>query len=122
MTASREDLREDLRAMVAAAPELSEDERDHLADVFLDRLENDYHLVPRGQRVPAPAAPGMTRGRLPFPFIGPAILLAFGFMAVLWLLATSVFAFHHAPVFLFVILFFVALRLIRPWGRRRMYP
>jgi len=69
MTASREELRDDLRAMVAAAPELSEEERDHLADVFLDRLEAGYRLVPRDGTAPEPSRHAARAGVVaPSPF------------------------------------------------------
>jgi hypothetical protein len=112
---SRDELREDLRAMINAAPELGEEERDHLADVFLDRLEEGYRLVPRGQDIAQPARPAPGRGG--FPFAWPVGV--FALMAVVWLLVSSVFvAAHHAPVFLFVILIFFALRFF-VWGPRR---
>jgi Flp pilus assembly protein TadB len=117
---SRDELRDDLRAMINAAPELGEEERDHLADVFLDRLEEGYRLVPRGQDLAEPARPAPRRAGFPIPFAWPLGL--FALMAVVWLLASSLFfAAHHAPVFLFVILIFLALRFF-VWGpRRRLY-
>lgn len=121
MSASREELRDDLQAMINASPELGEEERDHLADVFLDRLEASYRLVPRGQSNPESGRPAPVRGAFPFLSFWPVIPLAFAFLAV-WLIAASAFALiHHVPIFLFVILLILVLR-FRPWGpRRRMF-
>ncbi|HZU14284.1 MAG TPA: hypothetical protein VFB58_15700 [Chloroflexota bacterium] len=121
MTAAREDLRDDLRAMVAAAPELSEEERDHLTDVFLDRLESGYQLVPRNAgRSPAPIS-SPPRGGFPFPLRGVVsivLVVAVLMMAVRALAFAAGFA--HLPVFLFVVLMFLALRFF-VWRPRRLY-
>lgn len=121
MTASREDVRDELRATIAAAAELSEEERDHLADVFLDRLDTEYRLVPRGQPISEPERRprGYGRGPIGFPFFWPALVAGLGLAAVLWLVTVSVFAVAHPPIFLFVILLFVAFRFWRP--RRHFY-
>jgi hypothetical protein len=55
MEASREDLRERLVAALEASPELEAEQRQYLADVFLNKLDEDYQLVPRS------GAPGRHR-------------------------------------------------------------
>jgi hypothetical protein len=47
MEASREELRERLVAALEASPELETEQRQYLADVFLNKLDEDYRLVPR---------------------------------------------------------------------------
>lgn len=123
MSTTREDLRDHLVAVLAAAPELPEDEREHLADVFLDRLDADYQLLPRGQAVSEPGRP-RPRGA-PDPFIfwraWPIPIGLIGLVLLLPLLLISAFVFVHPPIFLFALLIFLVLR-SRMWRpRRRMY-
>jgi len=124
MASSRDDLRDNLLAALQAAPDLPAEDRSHLADTFLDSLDRDFLLVPRSQAsqarsVPNPTSrPRFTAGRVWWPLPGAFI----GLMLLAWLLLISAFAFHHAPFFLFIILFFVAFRVIRPRMHRRGGP
>ena len=122
MTKTRDELREHLLAALEAAPELPKEDRGHLADAFLDSLDRDFELVPRSpaaQRRPVSSVPRteppIAGFRLWWPAPGIIALLLLSFAIV------SVFAFHHAPVFLFVILFIVAARFFGPWRGRRRY-
>lgn len=49
MAGEREELRDELRAIMAARDELSPDAEDHLVEVFLDRFQERY-LVEQGRR------------------------------------------------------------------------
>lgn len=44
---TRNDVREHLIAVIRASEELPPEDREHLADVFLDELERTHQLVPR---------------------------------------------------------------------------
>jgi hypothetical protein len=66
MVASRDELRERLVAALEASPELDKDHRQYLADVFLNKLDEDFQLVPRSgmarQSAPATLSRGSGRG------------------------------------------------------------
>src|SRR5947209_6335375 len=47
MEPDREALRDELLAMLHAAPELPQEDRASLADVFLDKLQAGYEVIPR---------------------------------------------------------------------------
>lgn len=122
MDTTREELRNHLVSVIAAAPELGAEEREHLADVFLDRLEADYRLAPRASP-PPPADPHRARAGSYFPFfrfwaIAAAVL---GVAVMLSLVTTSLFAFSHPPILLFVILLVLVFRYGHRRPRRRMY-
>jgi hypothetical protein len=94
MTTSRDELREHLVAAIEAAPELSKESRQHLADVFLDQLHADYDLVPRGtgkrpQTFRQPGSPWWRRHWVP-------IVCAI----VFFVFVLPVMAQHHFWVFL----------------------
>jgi hypothetical protein len=125
MEPDREELRTDLLAMLNAAPELPQDDRGSLADVFLDKLQAGYEVVPRTRAQSARPAP---RQRPTPTFPGRAAAVA-GFLlliSVLWMTAMSVGAphWHHPPVFLFPLLVLLVLRLRRgrPGGWYRYAP
>ncbi|HEX6506846.1 MAG TPA: hypothetical protein VF221_04365 [Chloroflexota bacterium] len=108
MTTSRDELRESLVAAIEAAPELPKENREHLADIFLDRLNAEYDLVPRGPgRRPQPARPagGAAWGK---PWVPIALVLAF----LVFVLPAVV---HHFPIFLLVLVavFFIVKRVRR---------
>lgn len=116
------ELRDELLATIAAAPELSREEREHLADVFLDRLDAEYVLVERGAANRNGARPVQPRN-FGFPSLPPiavaAIVAVAGFMLVAMLAMSATV--HHPPVFLIPVLFFLAMRFF-VWGpRRRMH-
>lgn len=97
MATTTDELREHLVAAIEAAPELMKEDREHLADVFLDQLHASFNLVPRApgkgsqSARPAGQAAGGT-GWIPF-----ALLLAF-------LAFTLPAASHHdVPIFLVVV-------------------
>ena len=122
MTRTRDELREHLLAALEAAPELPREDRGHLADAFLDSLDRDFELVPRSVAARTRTAVGPRGARIPVYgfrpwWPAPAIV---GLM-LLFFAMVSVFAFHHAPVFLFVILFIVAARFFVPWRGQRKY-
>src|SRR5947209_4484059 len=105
MATTDDELREQLVAAIEAAPELAKEDRQHLADVFLDQLNARYDLIPRGsQTKPQPVLPA---GRPPWhprwvPF---ALLFAF----IVFVLPAAFH--HHAPIVLFLALaIFLALK------------
>jgi hypothetical protein len=103
MTADRDELREQLLAVIEAAPELPKEGRKHLADVFFDRLSAEYDLVPRGTgTLRRPGGPPGKWGRRP-PWVPIVLALAF-------LLFVVPAAIHHFPIFLLILLivFFAA--------------
>jgi hypothetical protein len=117
MESEREELRAELLAMLHAAPELPQDDRASLADVFLDKLQADYEVVPRG-RTKSVRAP--QRERTPIRFADWSRLGArFGalllIVTVLWMtvLTSGSTHWHHPSLFPLVILFFVAMRFLR---------
>jgi len=50
MTTSRDELRNHLVAVIEAARELPSDSREQLADGFLEEMNRQFDLVPRGSR------------------------------------------------------------------------
>jgi hypothetical protein len=125
MEPDREELRTDLLAMLHAAPELPQDDRGSLADVFLDKLQAGYEVTPRAR---TDSVRTVSRQPRPIVFPGRAAAIA-GFlllMSVLWMTAMSVGAphWHHPPVFLLPLLVLLVLRLRRgrPGGWYRYAP
>jgi hypothetical protein len=107
MATSREEFREQLVAAVEAAPELPREDRQYLADVFLDRLNAEYDLVPRGTgRRPLREKPdGKGAGRVPW--LPIALLLAF-------LIFVIPAAIHHVLVILVIVAgVFLAIKAVR---------
>jgi hypothetical protein len=96
MAATHDELRDDLVAAMEASPELDTESRAHLADVFLDRLNSEYRLVPKSEPVrrsyapapnPAPMPPVQRRGYDFPPVFGLALvvvvaLVVFGHIAI----------------------------------------
>lgn len=125
MTATREELRDHLTAVIAAAQELPKEDRSYLADSFLDELETQYQLVPRvagsrqkgGGRARRPFA-GSFLGWPPLPvglmFLLPLLLLPFFLLSFFVL----VHVFFHPPVFLLVLALLLLFRFTRPRQRR----
>jgi hypothetical protein len=107
MALSRDDLRTDLLAVLEAAPELSRDNREHLADVFLDRLDEQFRLVPRprdrawsdGLMTAWSTFLQAARGWLPL------LAAGFGLLLLLPLLVLPFFVLFHAPFLIFVLVF-----------------
>jgi hypothetical protein len=127
METPNEDLRTHLRAVIEAAPELARDDREHLADVFLDELYKGYELVPRSaqrSRRPDVSAAGQAVARTARHWWLAALAglaLLFALPSLFWATTGGAHV-HHPPVFLFFVLFFVAMRVFGPWrrgGRRR---
>jgi hypothetical protein len=125
MEPDHEELRTDLLAMLNAAPELPQDDRGSLADVFLDKLQAGYEVIPRARAQNVRSAP---RPRLAPAFPGRAAAVA-GFlllMSVLWMAVLSSGAghWHHPPVFLLPLFFVLVMRLRRgrPGGWYRYAP
>jgi hypothetical protein len=129
MDRSNEDLRTHLMAVIEAAPELPRDDREHLADVFLDELHRGYDLIPRSAQQRRRADFGPVRqavGRTTHQWW----LIALASLAFLLILPNILFAAvgsgphaHHPPALLFVVLFIVAMRFFGPGrrgGRHRM--
>lgn len=114
----RQELREELLSVIAAAPELTPDARAHLADVFLDRLEQDYRLVPHGQSDSAPREMRRRRSLNVGFALWPLIPALLGLFVLFSLISTSAFVLVHPPILLFVILIAFLLR-SRWWGGRR---
>jgi len=121
MAATREDLRDHLRAVIEAAQELPREDRTYLADTFLDELEKQYQLVPRtgpGQRAEVHSARrkpiGIPLGPWPAPvgllFLLP-LLLPVLFFSLLFLV--------HPPVLLLALVLFLIFRFGRPGMGRR---
>jgi hypothetical protein len=127
MEPDREELRTDLLAMLNAAPELPQDDRGSLADVFLDKLQAGYQVIPRTRAESVRPVPRQPR---PLVFPGRAAVIAgflfLMFMSMLWMTVMSVGAghWHHPPVFLFPLLVLLVLRLRRgrPGGWYRYAP
>ena len=107
MATSRDELREHLVAAMEAAPELPRGDRQHLADVFLDQLNADYELVPRGTGGTPRSARRPNRGGGTPRWVKIALVLAF-------LIFVVPAAFHHFPIFLLVVVaVFLAMRRAR---------
>ncbi len=128
MVASRDELRERLVAALEASPELDKDHRQYLADVFLNKLDEDFQLVPRSgmarQRTAAASSPLSGRGEeILSRFAGAWRLLIF--VPILLLVLTLAWA-PHPSFFLVAIAFFVFWRFFwagprhhRGWHGRR---
>lgn len=125
MEPEREELRTELLAMLHAAPELPPDDRASLADVFLDKLQAGYDVVPR-TRAGSVRAP--QRERPPIQYanwsrLGARFAALLLIVTVLWMtMFTSGDAhWHHPSIFPLLIIFFVAMRFMhgRPGGWRR---
>jgi hypothetical protein len=125
MEPDRGELRTDLLAMLHAAPELPPDDRASLADVFLDKLQAGYDVVPRAR---AQSAATPRRERTPINYtdwsrLGARFAALLLLVTVLWMTVfTSGDAhWHHPSVFPLVIVFFVAMRFMRgrPGGWRQ---
>ena len=120
MTASREDLRDHLSAVIEAARELPKEDRSFLADNFLEELEKQSQLVPRSmatrQSAPRPARPG-------FPGFatswrpGRLVLMVLLGLLLLPVLMGSLFVLIHPPVLLLALVLFVLFRFGRPGMR-----
>lgn len=114
MTATRDELRDHLTAVIEAARELPREDRTFLADTFLDDLDRQYRLVPRstGSDMQVSSRPsrhvGFSLGW------GKIALLAVLALFVLPLLFSSLFALAHPPIFLFVLVLFLVFRFARP--------
>jgi hypothetical protein len=130
MEPQREELRNHLVAVLEAARELPRDDREYLADVFLDELSSGYQLVPRSQqqrRDWAGEIESLGQALLQLA-IRSRLALAAGF-ALLFVLPSGVWlaghAFGHehfrAPGFFFLLIFLFAMRFFAPWrgGRGR---
>lgn len=114
MTATRDELRDHLTAVIEAARELPREDRTFLADTFLDDLDRQYRLVPRstGSDMQVSSRPSRHVG---FPLgWGKIALLAVLALFVLPLLFSSLFALAHPPIFLFVLVLFLVFRFARP--------
>jgi hypothetical protein len=118
MATTDDELRQHLLATIEAAPELDQESRAELADVFLRELNSRYDLVPRGstntrwaERHPVP------RGAW-----APPVTPFFPFWLVIPVLFALSFVFH-LPFFLFAIVLFFAFRAGRHggWRRRRTF-
>ncbi len=134
MATSHEDLRDHLIAVLEAAPELPHDDREHLADVFLDELHAGYQLVPRAQhrssRASAPSSGDLDTvwsalwqaSRRWWPAIAAAFALLVVLPSFVWLV-TAAFASsghgHHPFGFLPFLFFLFLIRLLGPWRYRR---
>ena len=108
---SRNELREHLVAAMEAAPELRSEDRHHLADVFLDRLDEDFDLVPRGAGAKPRSADA---GGAPPWWTTRWAKVAMVAAIVLFVIPA---AFHHFPIFLLgaLVVFFV-MRRSRRWS------
>ena len=107
MTTSRDDLREHLVAAIEAAPELPRESREHLADVFLDRLREEYDVVPRGTGKTPQAARSGKGGLFSRRWVKVALVLAFLIFVVPALL-------EHPPILLLIaVVVFFAMRRTR---------
>ncbi len=111
MTTDRDEIRDHLQAVIEAARELPKDDRTYLADTFLDDLEKQYQLVPRGAGRQSAASPGaglgglsLRRGPLP---IALGILLAVLFVPVV---LTAFAVVVHPPFILLAVLLFLLFR------------
>src|SRR5947209_17157436 len=90
MSTPRDDLKNELVAVIEAARELPEGDRDYLADVFLRELDTRYNLVPRtGSRGRSrgvddlgPSVSGMLRRFWPLLAAGVALLVLFPLLMV----------------------------------------
>ena len=128
MALPRDELRDHLVAALEAAPELPRDNREYLADVFLDELDARYKLVPRSRHVNLQtdvdaALSGLVQaGRRWWPAIAAAFALLVVVPSLAWLAAAG-FATHahgHHPFGFapFLIFLFLA-RFLGPWRYRR---
>jgi hypothetical protein len=125
MAATHDELRDELVAAMEASPELDTASRAHLADVFLDRLNSEYRLVPKSEPVrqsytatpnPAPMPRARRRGFDFPPMFGLAVvvviaLVAFGHVSLGPLL----------PIVIVLLVFRAVMRGGRrgQWGPRR---
>ena len=96
--ATRDELREHLVAAIEAAPEFPKEDRHHLADVFLDQLNAQYELVPRGAGKRSQPAMPARRPQWSVPWLPLALLFAFLIFVV------SAGFLHHFPIFLLFVL------------------
>src|SRR5437764_15270079 len=116
MATTDEELRQHLLATIEAAPELDQESRAELADVFLRELNTRYDLVPRGSMNTRPAySQPVSRGAW-----SPRYMPFFPFWLLIPVLFVLSFAVHF-PFFLFAIVLFFAFRFGRygGWRRRR---
>jgi hypothetical protein len=111
MAASRHELREQLVAALEASPELDPENRADLADVFLDRLEGEYRLIPKSAPAPQPVPPAARGWDGSPPWVGrgrqgshiPMVVMLFvGFM-----LLVAIGHVHLAGIFPILLLFLV---------------
>jgi hypothetical protein len=121
MAATHDELRDDLVAAMEASPELDSESRAHLADVFLDRLNSEYRLVPKSEPVrrsharvpnPAPMPRARRRGYDFPPVFGLAIIVFIGLV---------VFAHVSFAALLPILIFFLVFRAVFRGGRRRQW-
>jgi hypothetical protein len=122
MTATREDLRDHLTAVINAAQELPAEDRPYLADTFLDELESQFQLLPRSHGAQpvetassGPRFAGFFSGRGPVS-VGVMVLLS---VLCLPLLMMSLFVLVHPPVFVLGLMLLVFFRFGRRGTRRR---
>lgn len=125
MESNREELRTELLAMLHAAPELPPDDRASLADVFLDKLQAGYNVVPR-TRAESVQTPQRERPPLPYAAWNGLATRFAAFLLIVAVLGMTVFAggnphWHHPSLFPLVIIFFIAMRFFggrrHGWGR-----
>jgi hypothetical protein len=117
VTASRDEIRDHLQAVIEAARELPRDDRAYLADTFLDDLEKQYQLVPRSgaaprERLSGNFPPAFRLSGRGMPPIGLIVLAAIVLIPAL--LMTVSMAIHPPIILLAVLLFFV----VRSGARR----
>lgn len=126
MEAHREDLRDNLIAALDAAEELPREARGHLADVFLDKLEAGYELVPRSQgsgprRAVQPAQPMTALVTMSWRKIVAGLVLVLVLSSIVWLVGSTFAGVHghHPPAFLPLAIFLFAMWFFRfrRWGR-----
>lgn len=121
MTTSRDELRNHLVAVIEAARELPPDSREQLADGFLDEMNRQFNLVPRGSgaRRSRPAMrdlngwlPQMRGWQLLAGMVGVLLLLPL-------ILVTGFVLLHLVPFALPVLLFIFVFR--PRMGRNRLH-
>lgn len=126
MESNREELRTELLAMLHAAPELPVEDRESLADVFLDNLHKGYQVTPRSVATPRPAAPFRPAPRPFAAFSGMAASLGV-FLLLTAVLFTTVFPatmghWHRPSILPLLLILFVVMRFARGgpgrWHRR----
>lgn len=108
MPGGREELREQLVAALEAAPEMAKGDREHLADVFLDRLSAGYLLVPR-DITSERSRPDKPAGRPPWRARWAHIALAVAF--VIFVLPPLLI--HFPILLLVVVIVFLTVRHVR---------